>query len=215
MKIKKTMTAKAISANRENAKKSKGPRRTNMVSENAVVHGLLSRRLRFESDESKIEFERLLHELEDGCQPVGPLERTLVEEAAVCIWKLQIANGLEEQAIDNQQAASRALMQTVADSHQYQGVPLFTKWDGGASPARLGWECRELLVRSAKRDIEEERDSEDDRNDRKSKTGHVEIEARLTTSLESILRYQASIKRDLYRALSALREMQRDRKGDS
>jgi hypothetical protein len=104
-------------------------------------------------------------------------------------------------------------MQTVADSHQYQAVPLFTQWNGQASDARLGWECQELLVRSAKRDVEEQHHG--NRDDRKSNTGRVEIEARLTTSLESASRYQASIKRDLYRVLSALREIQRDRKGGS
>lgn len=213
MKIKKTMTDRAISANRENAQKSTGPRRTGVVSQNAVVHGLLSKRLKFESEEDRSEFARLLHELEEDRQPVGPVERMLVEEAAVCIWKLQIANGLEARAVENQEAASRALMQTVADSHQYQAVPLFTQWNGQASDARLGWQCQELLVRSAKRDVEEQHDG--NRNDRKSNTGRVEIEARLTTSLESASRYQASIKRDLYRVLSALREIQRDRKGGS
>jgi hypothetical protein len=43
----------------------------------------------------------------------------------------------------------------------------------------------------------------------------VEIEAKLTTSLESILRYQTTIKRDLYHVLSELREMQSDRKGNN
>lgn len=182
------------------------------MGQNALIHGLLSKRLKFESDEDRSEFGRLLRELEEDRQSVGPLERTLVEEAAVCIWKLQLANGLEARAIESRREASRALMQTVADNHQYEQIPLFTQWNGKASAAHLGWECQELVVRSAKRDVRQERHGQDDLN---SNAGQVEIEAKLTTSLESILRYQTTIKRDLYQVLSTLREIQRDRKGNN
>jgi hypothetical protein len=41
----------------------------------------------------------------------------------------------------------------------------------------------------------------------------VHIEARLNTSLDTILRYQAAIKRDLHRAITELRSRQRERAG--
>jgi hypothetical protein len=49
--------------------------------------------------------------------------------------------------------------------------------------------------------------------DRRGKSGHVQIEARLNTSLHTILRYQAAIKRDMYRAIAELRSRQREREG--
>jgi hypothetical protein len=36
----------------------------------------------------------------------------------------------------------------------------------------------------------------------------LQIEAKLNTSLDTILRYQAALKRDLYRAIAALRAIQ-------
>jgi hypothetical protein len=107
-------------------------------------------------------------------------------------------------ALENRRVASAAIMRSIAENHE---LDLFTDWSGEGSDAQLGWDCQELLVRCDRRDIEEQRDQ----TDRNSKTGGMQIEARLATSLESILRYQASIKRDLYRVLSALRDMQRER----
>jgi hypothetical protein len=207
--MQKTMTAKAIAANRENARKSTGPRRTQAVSQNARTDGLLAKKLLFQSDEEKSDFEQLHCELEQDRQPVGPVERALVEEAAVCLWKLQSANGWEMRELDNRRAASTAIMKTLSESHEQERLPLFTKWDGKASAAQLGWDCEELVVRCDKRDFKQEGESS---GDRKSKAGNLQIEAKLTTSLDSILRYQAVIKRDLYRVLAELREMQRERR---
>ena len=44
------------------------------------------------------------------------------------------------------------------------------------------------------------------------KTGDVQIEVKLNTSMDSILRYQAALKRDLYRAIRTLREIQQQRR---
>jgi hypothetical protein len=48
---------------------------------------------------------------------------------------------------------------------------------------------------------------------KEDKTNHRSIEAKLTSSLDTILRYQSAIKRDLYRALAELREIRRERNG--
>ena len=42
----------------------------------------------------------------------------------------------------------------------------------------------------------------------KEKCGNVEIEARLTTSIETILRYTTRLKRDLYKAIRVLGDLQ-------
>jgi hypothetical protein len=44
---------------------------------------------------------------------------------------------------------------------------------------------------------------------------HVQIEAKLNTSLDTILRYQAALKRDLYRAIAALRAIQGQGRGET
>jgi hypothetical protein len=92
MKAKKTVTEKVIAANRANAKKTIGPRNTKTVSQNALKHGLLAKHLLFQNEEEKTEFSTLLDELDDDYQPVGRTQRALVEEVAVCLWKLQTAN---------------------------------------------------------------------------------------------------------------------------
>lgn len=42
---------------------------------------------------------------------------------------------------------------------------------------------------------------------------HLEIEAVMGSALESMTRYQAKLKRDLYRAMETLRKMQAERRG--
>jgi hypothetical protein len=41
---------------------------------------------------------------------------------------------------------------------------------------------------------------------------HLEIEAVMGSALESVTRYQAKLKRDLYRAIETLRKMQTERR---
>lgn len=77
------------SANRDNAKKSTGPRSEagkSVVSQNARTHGLLSRNLIVEG-ESQEEFSQLLAELADEFQPVGLVEHALVERVGIALWR--------------------------------------------------------------------------------------------------------------------------------
>jgi hypothetical protein len=211
MKIKKTVTPKVIAANRTNAQKSTGPRDTITVSQNATKHGLLAKNLRFETDDEKEEFNRLVRELEEEQEPVGRMERALTEEAAVCLWKLQSANDYEAQELANRRKASKAILKILAENDDKEQLPLFaTQWDGSPSPAQLGWECEELVVRA---DTKNSELKSHESGDKKGKAGHVQIEAKLNTSLDAILRYQAAIKRDFYRAFHALRRIRRERSG--
>jgi hypothetical protein len=210
MKIKKTVTAKVIAANRANGQKATGPRNSTAVTQNARTHGLLSKYILFQGEEEKKEFDTLLDELEEEQQAAGRMERALVEEAAVCLWKLQSANDLEIQELSNRREASKAIMKSLAESDE-EKLPLFSQWDGSPSPAQLGWECRELTLRRGTSDSEQEKEISGGRN---SEAAHVQIEAKMTTSLDTTLRYQAGIKRDLYRAVAALRDIRRERNGE-
>jgi hypothetical protein len=102
-------------------------------------------------------------------------------------------------------------MKSLAESYDHDQLYLFNQGDGSDSPARLGWACNELTIRSGTTNSDQEKESSGDRN---SKAGNVQIEAKLTNSLDTILRYQAAIKRDFYRAITALRDIQRDRRDE-
>jgi hypothetical protein len=207
VKIKKSVTEKVIAANRANAKKSTGPQNTRTVRKNAVKHRLLAKRPILQNEQDEAEFSKLLAELDEDYRPSGRTEQALVEEVAMCLWKLQMLNGWEMEEISTRRKATRAILRAVAENYDNEQLPLFTKEDGSRSAALLGWDCQELLVRSDTMNSEQE----DHRSsgDREVKSGRVQIEAKLTTSLETILRYQSAIKQDLYRAIAALREMRR------
>lgn len=87
-----------LRANRENAKKSTGPRTTNgkkRSSKNAVRHGLLSEDWFIDGEEER-SYSQLLTELEDTLSPVGPMECALVERIAIAMCRqrrLTIAEG--------------------------------------------------------------------------------------------------------------------------
>ena len=209
MKIKKTITAKVIAANRANGPKTAGPHDTSSTRENALKHGLLARHLIFQDEEESNEFNRLLHELEFEYAPAGPTERTMVEEVANCIWKLKTANAWEIREIRHRRQAGEAILRAVAENYRDEQMSLFTKDDGTRSAASLGWDCQELIVRTGS----SERDTEEFSREKKDKAGNVQIEAKLTNSLDSVLRYQSALKRDLYRAIAALGDINERRAG--
>ena len=83
------MTERKLAANRQNARKSTGPKTSGgkkAVSKNARRHGILSTHLVLE-DESRDEFDLLLTTLQQEMAPVGLVEQTLVERIAVSIWR--------------------------------------------------------------------------------------------------------------------------------
>ena len=213
MKTNKSVTEKVIAANRANAQKTTGPRNTKALRQNALKHGLLAKHLPFQNEEEENEFNMLLHDLDDEYQPAGRTEWALVEEVAACLWKLQTANDWEIQELVNRRNAAKAILRAVTENYYEEQLPLFTKGDGSRSAAQLGWDCQELIVRTGTRNSEQENESPS--GDTKGKAGHVQIEAKLNTSLDTILRYQAALKRDLYRAIAALRAIQGQGRGEN
>lgn len=76
-------------SNRENARKSTGPRSAAgkaVVSQNALKHGLLSRHLIVEG-ESQEEFSELLRLCSDEFKPIGLVEHALVERIGIALWR--------------------------------------------------------------------------------------------------------------------------------
>ena len=211
MTIKKTVTDKVRAANQDNGKKSRGPIDANAVNQNARKHGLLSKHLMFEKNE-KTEYEALLNELAEEYEPVGRTDWELVNEVAVCLWKSAEGNGWEMQALAHRRKAAAAILRTVVENCDGEQLPLFTQRDGADSAAQLGWDCQELVVRAGTRISEQEEGSS---GDCKGKSGNVQIEARLSTTVDTLLRYQAATKRDFYRAISELRSRRGERRRKS
>ena len=78
-----------LAANRRNALRSSGPRTAAgkaVARDNALKHGFLSRHLLIEG-ESAADFQQLLDELMREYRPVGVVEKGLVEQVAICLWR--------------------------------------------------------------------------------------------------------------------------------
>lgn len=213
MKIRKTVSEEVVNANRANAEKSPGPRDCTNVKHNARKHGLRAKKLFFKDEEEEKQYDALLEELEDDNEPEGATEWMLVEEIARCWWKLRDLEGWEIQEFADRRKASRAILRAIRENYDGGEVPLFTDRVGADSAAELGWECQELVVRSSTANSEQQTSGYADQS-KTGKAGHTYVEARLQTSIETILRYKAALKRDLYRAIRTLREIQRERRGE-
>jgi hypothetical protein len=207
MKLKKTVTERVLAANRANAEKSTGPRKTQAVKQNARKHGLLSESLLFKSEEERQNFDELLNDLQDEQNPSGRLERILVEEVAASVWKLRTTNAWETKELLNRRKAAKAVLQRVAENNGHEQLQLFSSWDPRGSAAQRGWDCQELVIRTWSRNRERDRNELSPENI----AVDVQVEAKLTSSLDTILRYRAAIKRDLYRAFAVLRDIRHHR----
>jgi len=89
-----TVSKRKLQANRENAKKSTGPKtpRGKAYSRrNALKHGLFVRHITdFEAlHEDPWEFQALINGLWDQYQPIGKAEEIEVERIALCCWRLK------------------------------------------------------------------------------------------------------------------------------
>jgi hypothetical protein len=210
MKIKKTMTDKAIAANQINGPKSNGPNHPIRANQHARKHGLQSKHLVFKSEEEQQEFDALQNDLLDEYQPVGRTELELVGKVAVNFRKSAEENGWELQELGRRGQAPAAILRTLAENYDGEQLPLFTGRDGSQSPVQFGWDCQELIVRTGTRNSEIEKDEV--LTDQKATVGHVQIEAKLNTSVDTILRYHAAVNRDLYNSIRELRTIQRERR---
>ena len=83
------MTSSKAVSNRANAQRSTGPQTPAgkaRVSQNALKHGLLSRKLLLPG-ESQVEFDALLGQRQSELDPGCTLELTLVERIAIALWR--------------------------------------------------------------------------------------------------------------------------------
>lgn len=99
------MSISKADSNRLNAQHSTGPTTPvgkARVSQNALQHGLLSRKLLLPT-ENQAEFDALLQQLQAELDPVGMLELALVERIAIAVWRQRRLVGAESATIALQQ----------------------------------------------------------------------------------------------------------------
>ena len=99
--IKKTVTEKKIAANRTNAKRSTGPRTDwgkSFSRFNAIKSGLFADEIvipKCDGEDACRNFSIFLQELREDFEPVGALEKALVETIAQGFWRLRRATRAE------------------------------------------------------------------------------------------------------------------------
>ena len=94
-------TEKQINANRQNAQKSTGPKTDEgkaAVSQNAVKHGIFSQSVI--KGENEADYEAFHNEMLDELKPVGPTEILLAARIVGLWWRLERAERMQNQAID-------------------------------------------------------------------------------------------------------------------
>src|SRR2546421_11026777 len=99
MKIRKTVSAKVIAANRTNATKSTGPTSRFGKSQsklNALKGGFFAKELYLSADEIS-DFETLQEDLTTELAPKTRLQRLAVDHVACCAWRCKLATRLEMQ----------------------------------------------------------------------------------------------------------------------
>ena len=90
---KRPVSERRVQANRKNAAHSTGPktaRGKQIVSRNAIEHGILTREVVItagDGEESLEEFHELVEQMRNCYQPVGVVEETLVQTIVVTLWR--------------------------------------------------------------------------------------------------------------------------------
>ncbi len=225
MKHTKNVTDAVRAANQGNAQSSTGPRTKqgkSNSSNNAVRHGILARKVIFNTDEQRAEFLELRQLCKTDLRPQGLLEKFLAEEIATLFWKLRIAESLEVRELLRRQE----LADDVGSIFSF-GKDLELPISDSDLPLDRGWDCERIVVRAVTgKDQRHSRttcgpgvvqgqiipalkSTEDNDN---QGGDHLEIQAVMGNALASMSRYQAKLKSDLYRAMDKLHEMQAERR---
>jgi hypothetical protein len=222
MKHEKKVTEAVLAANRDNAKSSTGPRTEKgkaTTSRNALRHGILARRMVLSEDEQR-EYHRTWQSWKEFYHPIGDEEEFLVEEITNVSWKLGITEGIETRELLRRLHVRDGIDRVF---HKELQLPV-SDWD---LPVDRGWDCEQIVIRAlADNDRSSSNTSrgpavvqnqvvnaiQNSRNSHQQKGGHLEVQAVLGSSLETIARYRSPLKRDYYNATDKLHNLQKERK---
>lgn len=185
-------TAKQIATNQANSKKSTGAITNDgkaIIAGNAIKHGLFSQRLIL-TDENLDEYALLIDGLINSLNPVGTLEQLIVEKIAMAIWKQLRLTKAESASIELDRRMDRE-----------KNIDCIKEAIG----------CKWNEPDITKDELEQEQET-DDRFNRKAKILIVAelLKNKLTAPIsnELLLRYQAGVDNELYKAIEALRKQQ-------
>ena len=120
-------TEQEIAANRQNAKKSTGPRTEEgkaRSSGNAVKHGLTAKDRVVLADESREQFEAMRLLLLEEMQMGSALEKLLIEEIAASAWRLRRIARIEKEMMDHDLRAAAAESDPGAPGPDGAGEPV-------------------------------------------------------------------------------------------
>jgi len=223
MNTKKTATDAVIAANQRNSQKSPGPVTDQGKAAsrlNALKHGFTAKTVIPDKDGDDTEYQHALTTWRNYFKPHGAWEEALVREIACLQRKDSTLETLENRELSNF-AVQLGGVEGVFDTDLK--LPI----DGLDLPIQRGWECDRIIVRATA--------GKDDTlgsgqrgpgfnqgqpvpgcqvfNAAHGNTGrHIEVQAVLGSTLNRILRYRAAVKKDLYRAIEALRAAQAERR---
>ncbi len=194
------------------------PEGKKIASRNSIKHGFFSKVLTFKDAGEEAEYQDLLQGLFDTLQPTDRLQEILVEEIAVCCWKLRVSLAWAEREVRNR--ASRSINRTIqhfVEKSDVLDVPLpgiedaprdaGSVDDGLGSP---GWECKEMVLRVTNGEQEQSGHAAMAGTDRSADTSTeaYAVEVRVADPMDTIMRYDTKIHRDLYRAIEQLNRLQ-------
>ena len=207
---------KQIQANKQNARKSTGPKTPegkDRTSNNAVKHGLLSQDTLLPM-EDQTAFTELSERLRSEAQPVGELENMLVERIIDARWRLRRLVRVEagifawehygELAERNRKEARRYVKHQIRDEYEE-----FMDTDISTAKRNITdiQELKKYFVESCK--LEEMQHAET------ATLGRTFIrDAEGANAFSKLSRYEASIEGRLYRALHELQRLQAARRAE-
>jgi hypothetical protein len=127
------MSLEKVAANRENSRKSTGPRTLTgkrVSRQNALKHGILAREVLIPSERAS-DLADLDRRLRDALHPTDELESLLVDQVIACAWRLRRA--LRAEAADLERARAAVLHQDDDDPSSESDESL----DGMQPPSEL------------------------------------------------------------------------------
>jgi hypothetical protein len=150
-------TQKQVNANRQNAKKSTGPKTDKgkaAVSKNAVKHGLFAKEAVI-TGENAADYEAYRDEFLAEMKPVGAIETMLAERFVSLAWRLMRAQRMQNQAFEDyieNHVTNPLTMRTRVLTCHAQGIPLGDpRCTSGHLPlgraAKADWGCCRVMER--------------------------------------------------------------------
>ena len=195
-------TDKQIAANKKNAQASTGPKSTEgkLVSKmNAVKHGILAADVVIDGEDEEL-FAELLAALMTELDPMGSVERQLVERIAVSMWRLKRVNRGEASLFLHQRLSVEVQNATDSAAQIKQSHELIPGIDFSLSPeGRDRLDSFEKVIDNLQQKL----------SSGAAATGAGFIDDAMgANAISKLSRYEVAIERSLYRAMHELQRLQ-------